>query len=195
MSAVAPVASSCPIRLGAEHHRRLGVIANRLERSAGAFVLPEALAPSGPERAALAERRTALAIALRPAGKRIALERITTLSMMMKGRGGDGRETAAWMSLYVEVLKDIPLFALDMACNDFLSAKAGDGEWLPPPGKIVKQAELYWRPFDREGALLACILDARVLPRVDRGTAAERKAAVARILVSMRPRPELAREG
>jgi len=94
---------------------------------------------------------------------------VAKLFVVLAKRGEGFDDEAQRISLYVEILSDVPRFALERACTDFLYGKAGDGKWVPTPAEIRNEALRHVRPWLAELDRINPILNASVIAPNDYG--------------------------
>ena len=131
--------------------------------------LPERSLPSPDQMQALADRvldiRGFLAVA-RPDEIAVMVAKL----FMGLARRNDGDVAASErVMLYVEVLSDVPRFAVEKACSNFLYGRTGDGKWVPSPAEIRTEAMRHCAPWQAEIERINAILNAAVVAPNDYG--------------------------
>lgn len=162
-----------PQLLTKEQNDRLSSMLNKVQPEAGIFVIPSTAAPTDVERASLEKRSKALAFASAAMDRD---ETVATIAMMMetlKRRNSDADEMTAVLLTYHDVLKDQPAWAVRVACSRFVKGDSGDGEWMPTPAQIRKDAMSIAKPFDEEQAKIRKLLSAKVVNEGGKKTPAE----------------------
>ncbi len=93
---------------------------------------------------------------------------VARLFTIMRKRNEGFEDEAQRITLYVELLADVPRVALDTACRNFLLGKVGDG-WLPVPGDIRNEAKRHYAHWQAEIERINAILNAAVVAPNDYG--------------------------
>lgn len=118
---------------------------------------------------ALADRVQDIRAFLAPATPEEIAVMVAKLFMGL-GRRNDGDVAASErVMLYVEILSDVPRFAVEKACNAFLYGRTGDGKWVPTPAEVRREAEKHYSAWTAEITRINAILNAAVVAPNDYG--------------------------
>lgn len=167
MNAITPklsLSSLTPCRLPAALDRALSIAHNALQDGE----LPERSLPSPDQMQALADRVQNIRGYLSPASPDEIAVHVAKLFTVLRKRNEGFEDEAQRISLYVELLADVPRMAIEAACRKYLLGKVGDG-WLPVPGEIRKEAEKHYAHWQAEIDRINAILNAAVVAPNDYG--------------------------
>ena len=122
------------------------------------------------KRAALIQRRKVILAALEPSID-FVVEQVEVLAGMLGTENFHREERSAYLRKFIEILKQLPPFALGMAVSDFVEGRAGNRRMMPRAAEVRFLAEMYAHPARRELATIGAILTAP-LPSKDADPAA-----------------------
>jgi len=131
--------------------------------------IPERSLPSPDVMQALADRVQDIRSYLAGATREQIAVCVARLFVVLAKRSEGFDDEAQRISLYVEILSDVPRFALEKTCNDFLYGRAGDGKWVPTPAEIRNAAMKHVQPWLAELDRINPILNASVIALNDYG--------------------------
>ena len=131
--------------------------------------IPERSLPAPEVMQALADRVQGIRGYLSPATTDQIAVQVARLFVVLAKRGEGFDDEAQRISLYVEILSDVPRFALERTCTDFLYGKAGDGKWVPTPAEIRTAALKHVTPWLAELDRINPVLNAAVIAPNDYG--------------------------
>ena len=117
---------------------------------------------------ALADRVQDIRGFLAPATPEEIAVQVAKLFTVLRKRNEGFDDEANRISLYVELLDDVPRMAIEAACRAYLFGKVGDG-WLPVPGEIRREAEKHYAHWQAEIQRINAILNAAVVAPNDYG--------------------------
>ena len=87
-----------------------------------------------------------------------AIDAIAAVLASLPRRAESQNDAKIVLRLFVEDLGDLPRFAIEAACKDFRTGRAGDGHWAPSAAEIRTQAERLARSYRDELASITEIL-------------------------------------
>jgi len=131
--------------------------------------IPERSLPAPDVMQALADRVQDIRGYLQPAKPEMIASMVARLFMALARRTEGMDDSGERVMLYVEILSDVPRFALEKTCNDFLYGRAGDGKWVPTPAEIRNAAMKHVQPWLAELDRINPILNASVIAPNDYG--------------------------
>ena len=154
------VAVCAPPDLPNDLKRELQVVLSRLQ-DLDSSNFPPAL------RARLEAHQRALALGLRPADKSQIISVLAQLSFMAR-RAITDDEAEALTGIELDVLRELPLFAIEGAAQAFKRGEKGDAHFRPMPGELRQEALRLLAPRRGELHLIRQALEAARRPAKER---------------------------
>lgn len=148
-------------------------------------ILPERSAPTAGEAAGLHSRLDEIGKLLTPADPETIAGNVAKLFVAMSKRSEGGEDEQERLMVYVEVLGDVPEFAISSACGDFLYGRAGDRKWLPSPAELRQVCAAKMAPWVQERERIKAVLTAEIVSPNDYGQRAKNLAHVKETLAML----------
>lgn len=185
MSSIVPVAPAvAPVPISVELDRQVRVLRNKLVPSGVGYEIAATDAPSDVERAALEQRVVAIARWMAPPLPSWIVKQLMALALVRPPAGGTDDEREKALKITVNVLSDLPQFALAKAFEAAHRGEVGKPAFMPSPAELRVAACRLTDPLSREKRRIQAVLTAQIGPA--RLTPEERKAVAAAARAAMR---------
>lgn len=148
--------------------------------------IPERSAPTPDEMAALNDRLRNIQDYLVPASREAIAANVAKLFIGLSKRSEGSEDETERLLVYVEVLGDIPEFAIAKGCADFLYGRKGDRKWLPSAAELRPVCFDHLAPWLAEKERIEAILKADIIQSNEYGRRAKNLAHVQETLRILR---------